>query len=117
MALGAYLTVDQKQLPYGDYSGTNKLTGTIYSDKAKTTAFNLTSYTLTVRIFKRWTTQDLFNKTATINVAASGTWYYAIGQYELPPPGLYMIETELSKSGEVLSTFAEEIIIVESPSA
>lgn len=115
MALGAYLECDQKRLPYGDYSDTNKLTGTIYSNEARTSAFNLTGYTLTVFMFKRWQTGAHFEKTANITVAASGTWNYPIAQNELPPPGLYLIEIQLSKSGEVLSTFPEEIIVSESP--
>lgn len=116
MVLGAYLTVDQKQLPYNDYSSSNKLTGTIYTTESRTTAFNLTGYTLKVRLYKRWFTSDYFGKTANITVAASGTWNYPIAQNECPPPGLYLIEIEMSQSGEVFSTFPEEIIVRESPS-
>jgi len=118
MAYGAYCKLDQTRWVRGNYSSSNKLTGTIYSDKLKTSAFNLTGYTLKVRIFKRWYNHDYFNKTADIVVAASGTWSYAVAQHEMPTtPGVYLLSIELSKSGEVMNTFPEEFTIVEMPTA
>ena len=98
-----------------DYSSSNKLTGTIYSEKDKANPFNLTGYTLTIRIFKRWENMDYFNKTANITVAASGTWNYPVAQGEMVPEGLYLFVVELSKSGEVMSTFPEEFMVVGRP--
>jgi len=118
MAYGVYCTLGQTKWARGNYSSSNKLTGTIYSDKLKTSAFNLTGYTLKVRIFKRWYNHDYFNKTADIVVAASGTWSYAVAQHEMPTtPGVYLLSIELSKSGEVMNTFPEEFTIVEMPTA
>ena len=116
MTYGVYLTIDQKRWARGDYSSSNKLTGTIYSDAAKTTAYSLSGYTLTIRIFKRWTSGDLFNKTADIVNAANGTWSYAVASSDMPTTGLYLIEVELSKSGEIMSTFPQEFHIVQGPS-
>lgn len=114
---GAYLTVNQPRWIRGNYSDTNDLTGTVYTDKNKTSAFNLTGYTLKVRIFKRWKNTELFGKTATIETAASGTWSYPVGQYEMVSPGFYLLSIELSKSGEVMSTNPVEFQVVEMPAA
>jgi hypothetical protein len=115
LAYGIYLTIDQSRWVRGDYSDTNLLTGTIYSDLAKTTAFDLTGYTLKIRIFKRWQNTELFGKTATIVTAASGTWSYAVAVNEMVAPGNYMIAVEISQTGEVLSTFPEEFVVTEMP--
>ncbi len=116
MVYGIYLEMDQTRWIRSDYSDTNLLTGTIYSDATKETAFNLTGYTLTVMIHKRWKNTALFKKTATITTAASGTWQYAIANNELGlSAGFYLIEVELTKSGEAMSTFPVEFEVVGSP--
>lgn len=116
MAYGLYLTVDQKQWREGDFSDTDKLTGTIYTDEAKSSAKNLTGYTLDVIIYK----QDgaaVFDKQATIVTAGSGTWSYAIAEGETPAVGFYKIEVELSQSGQRISTFPEDFLVTRSPSS
>lgn len=118
MAYGLYLKLDQKQWYRGDYSATNKLTGTIYTDKNMTVAKNLTGYTLTVRMFKPRTIGDRFNKTATIVTAASGTWSYAVQQGEMPIFGLYHVTVTLSKSGDQETTLnTVELQVLEGPNA
>lgn len=109
--------MDQRRWAEGDYSSTNKLTGTIYTDSAKTTAKNLTGLTIKIRIFRRWSSTDLFNKTGSIVTAASGTWSYAVAVGEMPSSGLYLLEVELSQSGEVISTFPVEFHIISGPTA
>lgn len=117
MAYKAYLTLDQPIWNNGDYSSSNKLTGTIYSDASKSTAYSLSGLTLTIRIFKRWQSRDYFSKTATIVSASAGTWEYAVGRGEMPQPGLYLIKIEMSSSGNQVSTFPEEFEILEGPHA
>ena len=75
----------------------------------------MTGYALQVRIYKRWETSDKFNKTASIVVAASGTWSYAVADGEMPTSGLYQLEIELAKTGEVMSTFPVEFHILAGP--
>lgn len=117
MAYKAYLVLDQPIWNNGDYSSSNKLTGTIYTDASKSTAYSLTGLTLKIRIFKRWNSTDYFDKTASIVVAANGTWSYAVAQGEMPQPGLYLLKIELSSSGNQVSTFPEEFEILEGPHA
>ena len=114
MAYGAYLKLDQKVLYNGDYSDTNKLTGTIYTDAGLSSAFNLTGYTLKVRMFERDSTEDWFDNTATIVTAGSGTWSYAIADNDLPSAGIYIVAVELSKSGEVMTTLNNVEILIKS---
>jgi len=118
LVYGLYHTVDQTKWYRDDYSATNKLTGTIYTDLNKATAKNLTGYTITIRLYKgnRW--GDYFNKTADIVVAGSGTWSYAVSQGEMPPPGIYNVKIELSKSGDRESTLnRQELVVLEGPTA
>lgn len=117
MAYKAYLRLDQPIWNNGDYSSSNKLTGTIYTDASKSNPYSLTGLTLKIRIFKRWQNTDYFDKTATIVIAASGTWEYAVATGEMPGPGLYMIKIEMSSSGNQVSTFPEEFEILEGPYA
>lgn len=116
MVYGIYNKLDQAKWREGDFSSTNKLTGTIYSDRNKTSAFNLTGYAIKVKMYKRWRNSDYFGKIGAIVVAASGTWSYAVAQGEMPPSGLYLIEVELTKAGEQMSTFPEEFYIQSGPS-
>ncbi len=118
MAYGLWLTLDQDIWYRGDYSSENKLTGTIYTDKNRTVAKNLTGYTIKIRLFKPRTIGDRFNKTASIVTAASGTFDYAVGQGEMPIFGLYEVIVELSKSGVKESTLNHvELQVLEGPNA
>ena len=100
----------------GDFSSTNKLTGTIYTESERINPFNLTGYTIKIKMYKRWKNSDYFGKTAGIVSASAGTWSYAVAQGEMPPSGLYLIEVELTKAGEQMSTFPEEFYIQSGPS-
>lgn len=118
MAYGLYLTVDQPKWYRDDYSDSNKLTGTIYSNKQKTVKANLTGYTLVIRLYKgnRW--GDHFGKTASIVSATNGTWEYAVNENEMPPPGIYNVKLELTQSGRRESTLnRQELLVLEGPSA
>ena len=116
MAYGLWLALGQSRIYRGDFSATNKLTGTIYTDKNLTTAKNLTGYTITVRIHRKGHYGDFFNKTADIVTAGDGTWSYAIGNGELPPRGIYWVKVEISKSGDKESTLNRvELHILEGP--
>ena len=118
MTYGIYHIIDQLKWYRDDYSDTNKLTGTLYSNKNRTVKFNLTGYTIKVRLYKgnRW--GDYFGKTASIVTAADGTWSYAVGENEIPPPGIYNVKIELSKSGERMSSLnRQELLILEGPSS
>lgn len=113
--LGTFLTLDQSIFNYENYSSesTQKVTGTLYSDINKTTAFNLTGYTLTLKLYKDSFTVDYFNQTCTITVAANGTWYINIASNTVPNRGLYLARLELSKSGSVISSLNRVEVLVQ----
>jgi len=116
MAYGFYLVLDQDQWFREDFSDTNLLTGTIYTNKALTVKANLTSYTLTIRMmrYQRW--GDHFNKDATIVSATAGTWSYAVAVGEIPPPGIYNVKLELTRTGRKESTLNRvELLVLEGP--
>ena len=118
MVLGIYLKLDQSVLYNSDYSSDSslKFTGTVYSDKYLSSAFDLTGYTLTLRLYRENATSDRFNQACTITVAASGTFYINIAQSTLPTDGIYLAKMELSKSGTVVSTLNRvEIMIKRGP--
>lgn len=118
MVLGVYLTLDQKVLFNDDYSDASglKLTGTVYSDIGKTTAFNLTGYTITLRFYRDDSKSDRLNRECTITVAASGTFYINIATQQLPTAGLYLAKVTLTKSGTSVSSLnRSEILIKRGP--
>lgn len=110
-----YCKLDNPKWIEGDFSDTTKITGTIYTDRLQTTAKDLTGYTLTLRIFPEWRNADYFNKTASIVVAANGTWSYALIENDLPREGQYMLKIELEKSGERLSTYPISFEVIGAP--
>ena len=118
LAYGLYLIMDQPKWFRGDFSDTNKLTGTIYTDQKFTREANLTGYTITIRLTKNHRWGDYFNKVGSIVSATSGTFSYAVAENEIPPPGLYNVKIELSKSGARESTLnRQELMIVEGATA
>ena len=114
MVYAAYLVVNEKTIFNSDYSSDSglQLTGTVFSERSLTTAFNLTGYTLTLRIYRNGSDSDQFNQTCTITVAASGTWYLQITSNTLPISGVYLAKMELSKSGTVISTLNDQEILI-----
>lgn len=116
MAYGLYLVLDQDQWYRADFSSENKLTGQIFTNKSLTVKKNLTGYTIKIRMYRanRW--GDYFNKTASIVTAADGTFDYAVGEGEMPPPEIYYIKVELTKSGVKESTLnRQELYVLEGP--
>jgi len=76
-----------------------------------TTPKNLTGYSVTLRISKRWHIHDRFGKTATIVSASNGTWEYAVEQGHMPRNGFYRFECELAKAGTAISTKPVDFIV------
>jgi hypothetical protein len=120
LVYGIYLSLDQDRWFRNDFSSDDKLTGTIYTDINQTSAKNLTGYTVTIRMsktdgFGKFT--DRFNKAADIEVAANGTWSYAVAEGEIPVFGLYNVWAEISKSGTNETTLNHTTLhIIEGPS-
>jgi len=118
MAYGLFLALDQDKWYRNDFSSENKLTGTIYTDKQMTVKKNLTGYTLTVRMWKDRAWGDRFNQIASIVSATEGTWSYAVATGNMPPPGIYKVSIELTKSGVKESTLnRQELFVKIGPSA
>jgi hypothetical protein len=116
LAYGLYLTLDQQEWYRGDFSSESKLTGTIFTNKNKTTKKDLSGYTVTIRLFKSRTIGDRFNKQATIVSAANGTFEYAVGEGEMPIFGLYEVVVTLTKTGVQESTLNHvELQVLEGP--
>ena len=112
MAYGLYLTLDQRRWRYGDFSSANGLTGTVYTDEAKTTPKNLTGYTITLRLFKfPLGNTDFLNQTATAVVAASGTWQFLPTQGQMPAWHAYYAKIELTQSGVQESTLNNDQVL------
>lgn len=118
MPLGVYLTLDQSVIyneNFSDVSGF-RITGTLYSDIDKTVAFDLTGYTIKLRLVKDNAKSDNFNQTCTITVAASGTFYLQVTENTLPTAGLYLAHVELTKSGsKVTSLNRQEVLVKRGP--
>lgn len=118
MPLGVYLTLDQSIIyndNFSDVAGL-KITGTIYSDINKTVAFDLTGYTIKLRLSREYAKSDNFNQTCTITTAASGTFYLSVTENTLPVAGTYIANIELTKSGtKVTSLNRTEILIKRGP--
>ena len=114
MAYGFFLVLDQKQWYRDDFSDTNKLTGTIYTNKQLTVKANLTGYTLKVRMMRYGRWGDHFGKTASIVSATAGTWSYAVQETDMPPPSIYNVKIELTQSGRQESTLnRQELFVLE----
>jgi hypothetical protein len=117
MAYGLYLVLDQPRWYRGDFSSESKLTGAIYTNKNKTSAKNLSGFTVKIRIYKPRRFGDRFNKTATVVSATNGTWEYAVQDGEMPVFGLYEVKAEISKDGVRESTLNYvELFVSEGPS-
>lgn len=118
MAYGLWLDLDQDKWFRDNFSSENKLTGTIYTNEQMTIVKDLTGYALTVRMWRDRAWGDRFGKDATIVSATGGTFSYAVGEGEIPPPGIYKVSLELTKAGVKESTLnRQELFVKIGPSA
>ena len=113
MTLGYYLSLDQSVLFNGNFSDSLKITGTCYSDINKTTALDLTGYTLTMKLYMDNGYMDRFNQTCTIVTAASGTFSKAVASGTIPWANLYMVSLVLTKSGTQISNLNRVELLVQ----
>lgn len=116
--LGVFLSLDQSTLYNNDFSSDSslKVTGTIYSDIGKTTAFNLTGYTIKLGLYRDGSLAALYDESCTITVAASGTFYINVTSDTLPIPGIYQARVQLTKSGtQTTSLNRVEVLVKKGP--
>jgi len=122
MAYGLYLSLDQDRWFRENFSSTEKLTGTIYTDINQTSAKDLTGFTINIRLSRSegpGKFGDFFNKTASAVVAANGTWSYAVQRGEMPTRGLYYVTAELSAATtDKMSTLNRvQLYVLEGPTS
>jgi len=79
--------------------------------KADGTAFDLTGYTVTLKVWKDSTTQ--FTAACTITDAASGKCQYQVTSGDFDAVGQYLAELELTKTGFVEDTETFQITVTE----
>ena len=113
MTLGVYLTLDQSIINYGDYSTSSKITGTIYSNIYKTVVYDLTDYTVKLRLYRDNRTVDYLDASCSIVTAGSGTFSLTVTDGLLPIRGLYLAEVEISKSGILLSSINRMELLIQ----
>lgn len=69
------------------------------------TAFNLTDYTVTLKVWpQNIPGNPIVNAACTIDVAANGTCHYEVVTGNFAYEGNYLLELELTKSGIIEST-------------
>lgn len=79
------------------------------------TAYDLTDYTITLKVWSINAPDTLLVSGAcSIVVAASGTCRYNVADGDFDTEGTYMLELELTKSGVIESTKAYTVDVVES---
>ena len=104
MAEDLFLKLDSKVWKEYDFDDTDGITGTVYTDRAMTSAKNLTGFTITLNLYRRWHRVARISQTATAVVAASGTWKWLPTEGDMPISGVYNAEIELTQDGLRKST-------------
>ena len=96
-----YLDLDIHEWVLEDYTNVDALaiTGTVYSDKKLTTAFDLTGYTLSFRMVDDDELIYDDETDAEIVTAASGTWKYLPDSGRLTSIGNGQVSLRIEKSG------------------
>ena len=94
----------------GDYGYNQGFT--IYD--ADESAYDLTDYTITLKVWSPGTSSTLLIDSAcTIDVAASGTCHYVVKSGDFDTVGMFYAKLELTKSGVVESVRELNIVVVE----
>jgi len=99
-------------IPQGDEGFNLEFTVTEDDD----TAFDLTNYTVTIKVWHKNLIGSLVVDSAcVVDVAASGTCHYVVTDGDFDSAGDYMVELELTQSGVVESTRHYTLEVTESP--
>jgi hypothetical protein len=107
------IVLDQIEFSKGDYGRT--INGIVYQED-KSTVFNLTGYTLNVRVLDDQYRQILPDIAGTITLAASGTFSFVMTDtIKWSTVGDNYIELELTQAGKVISTRPARVTVYESP--
>ena len=81
------------------------------------TAKDLTSYTITIKVWARFLIGSLVVDSAcVIDVEADGTCHYAVAAGDFDDAGDFIVELELTQSGVIESTRHYTLEVTESPS-
>lgn len=104
-----YLKLDSDTWIYGDFDDTNGITGTIYTDRALSSAKNLTGFTLTFKLFKRWHRVARIEETAIIVTAGSGTWKWLPTEGDIPISGVYNVEVEIADNSGIKKSTKNDV--------
>jgi hypothetical protein len=105
--------LDQYEFARGDYG--RAINAVVYSED-KATAFNLTGYTVNIRILDTDYSQILQDIEGTITLAASGTLSFTLTENNTwPVSGIHFVEIELTQSGKVISVRPVRVTVYASP--
>ena len=104
-----YLKLDSDTWKEFDFDDTNGITGTVYTDRAMSSAKNLTGFTLTFKLYRRWHRVSRVEQTATIVVAASGTWKWLPVEGDIPINGFYNAELEIADASGIKKSTKNDV--------
>lgn len=109
-----YLKLNESVWGSGDYTDSNTyaLTGTIYSDPSFDTAFNLTGFTLRIKMYSQPDETTMIDESASIVSAGAGTWRFKPSQNILSTKGLYTVVIEASQSGTLVQTINRQELVI-----
>lgn len=104
-----YLKLDSDTWKEFDFDDTNGITGTVYTDRVMSSAKNLTGFTLTFKLYRRWHRVSRVEQTATIVVAASGTWKWLPIEGDIPINGFYNAELEIADASGIKKSTKNDV--------
>ena len=105
------MSTENITIPKGDYGFNLAFTVT----DSGGTAYNLTGYTITLKVWKASAPGKLLLEgVGDITVAASGTCYYTVASGDFDTLGTYVYELELTKTGVVESAQTGTLTVIPS---
>jgi hypothetical protein len=103
-------------VPKGDYG--YSLTFYVKNDDAGETVFDLTDYTVTLKLWPAGRAgAPYLSGVCVIEDAVAGKCYYTIKSGDLDKVGIFSLELQMTKMGKKESTRSYQLQVTESPSA
>ena len=109
-----YLELDQTVWGNGDYTDSDDyaFTGTVYSDSNFDTAFNLTGFTLRIKLYSQPDETLAVDQSVSILNGGSGRWKFKPSVNVLSSRGLYTVVLEASKTGTTLQSINRQELVI-----